>query len=191
MQVVEAIRQTVTNITGMLPPKFFSVSISANNQDLAQLMYTAMMTGYMFRNAQYRLELRTSISGSLLEGAVCNIDCRPLGAVKPFWVVLIALHLITPVPLRCKGSLSLHARDFQHICKIVSNGFCNFFGWAACVGRWPGGSVTPQPVYQRDRANMRRGHLNEILPAAQVPKPCRLPDVLTRAFVRLISDHLP
>ncbi|KAK9851340.1 hypothetical protein WJX84_009372 [Apatococcus fuscideae] len=66
-QVVEAMRQTVTNITGMLPPKYFSVKICSTNEDLAQLMYTAMMTGYMFRNAQYRLELRTSISGSLLE----------------------------------------------------------------------------------------------------------------------------
>lgn len=61
-------RQTVTNITGMLPPKYFSVKISSSNDDLAQLMYTAMMTGYMFRNAQYRLDLQTSISGSLLEG---------------------------------------------------------------------------------------------------------------------------
>ena len=68
MQVVEAMRTTVTNITGMLPPKYFSVKISSSNEDLAQLMYTAMMTGYMFRNAQYRLELHTSITGSLLEG---------------------------------------------------------------------------------------------------------------------------
>lgn len=30
-------------------------------ENLAQLMYSVMMTGYMFRNAQYRLELQQSL----------------------------------------------------------------------------------------------------------------------------------
>lgn len=30
-------------------------------ENLAQLMYSVMMTGYMFRNAQYRLELQESL----------------------------------------------------------------------------------------------------------------------------------
>ena len=60
-QVVDAMRQTITNILGTLVPEFFEVSISAKGEDLAQLMYTIMMSGYMFRNAQYRLELRDSM----------------------------------------------------------------------------------------------------------------------------------
>ncbi len=49
------------NYLGSLLPEFFEVSISAKGEDLAQLMYTLMMSGYMFRNAQYRLELRDSM----------------------------------------------------------------------------------------------------------------------------------
>ena len=54
-------RQTIRNYLGSLLPQFFEVSISAKGEDLAQLMYTMMMSGYMFRNAQYRLELRDSM----------------------------------------------------------------------------------------------------------------------------------
>ena len=63
-------RQTITNILGTLVPEFFEVSISAKGEDLAQLMYTILMSGYMFRNAQYRLELRDSMlpSGKLPDG---------------------------------------------------------------------------------------------------------------------------
>ena len=61
LQVVDAMRQTIKNYTGGLPHEFFEVSISAKGEDLAQLMYTMMMSGFMFRNAQYRLELRDSM----------------------------------------------------------------------------------------------------------------------------------
>lgn len=37
---------------------FFFIQVAEN---LAQLMYSVMMTGYMFRNAQYRLELQESL----------------------------------------------------------------------------------------------------------------------------------
>jgi hypothetical protein len=59
--VVDAMRQTVTNIIGTLPPQFFSITINTVAENLAQLMYSVMMTGYMFRNAQYRLELQESL----------------------------------------------------------------------------------------------------------------------------------
>ncbi|KAG6435828.1 hypothetical protein SASPL_100706 [Salvia splendens] len=60
-QVVEAMRQTVTNMIGTLPPQFFSVTVTTVAENLAQLMYSVLMTGYMFRNAQYRLELQQSL----------------------------------------------------------------------------------------------------------------------------------
>ncbi|DBB05001.1 hypothetical protein WJX82_010799 [Trebouxia sp. C0006] len=59
--VVDAMSQTIRNYLGTLLPQFFQVSISAKGEDLAQLMYTMMMSGYMFRNAHYRLELRDSM----------------------------------------------------------------------------------------------------------------------------------
>ncbi|PRQ27332.1 hypothetical protein RchiOBHm_Chr6g0304221 [Rosa chinensis] len=60
-QVVDAMRQTVTNMIGTLPPQFFTVTVSTVAENLAQLMYSIMMTGYMFQNAQYRLELQQSL----------------------------------------------------------------------------------------------------------------------------------
>ncbi|XP_010530335.1 PREDICTED: uncharacterized protein LOC104806922 [Tarenaya hassleriana] len=59
--VVDAMRQTVTNMMGTLPPQFFAVTITTVAENLAQLMFSVMMTGYMFRNAQYRLELQQSL----------------------------------------------------------------------------------------------------------------------------------
>ncbi|KAG2662802.1 hypothetical protein PVAP13_1KG557500 [Panicum virgatum] len=60
-QVVEAMRHTVTNMIGTLPPQFFAVTVTTVAENLAQLMYSVLMTGYMFRNAQYRLELQQSL----------------------------------------------------------------------------------------------------------------------------------
>ncbi|XP_019453749.1 PREDICTED: uncharacterized protein LOC109355196 isoform X2 [Lupinus angustifolius] len=60
-QVVDAMRQTVTNMIGTLPAQFFAVKVSTVAENLAQLMYSVMMTGYIFSNAQYRLELQESL----------------------------------------------------------------------------------------------------------------------------------
>lgn len=60
-QVVDAMRQTVTNMIGNLPPQFFAVTVTTVAENLAQLMYSVMMTGYMFKNAQNRLELQQSL----------------------------------------------------------------------------------------------------------------------------------
>lgn len=59
--VVDAMRHTVTNMIGTLPPQFFSVTVTSVAENLAQLMMSVLMTGYMFRNAQYRLELQQSL----------------------------------------------------------------------------------------------------------------------------------
>ncbi|OMP03034.1 hypothetical protein CCACVL1_02612 [Corchorus capsularis] len=68
-QVVEAMRQTVTNMIGTLPPQFFAVTVTTVAENLAQLMYSVIMTGYMFRNAQYRLELQQSLEQAALPEA--------------------------------------------------------------------------------------------------------------------------
>ncbi|XP_078442722.1 uncharacterized protein LOC144712348 [Wolffia australiana] len=60
-QVVEAMRQTVTTMIGTLPPQFFAVTVTTVAENLAQLMFSVMMTGYMFKNAEYRLELQQSL----------------------------------------------------------------------------------------------------------------------------------
>ncbi|OMP11130.1 hypothetical protein COLO4_04004 [Corchorus olitorius] len=68
-QVVEAMRQTVTNMIGSLPPQFFAVTVTTVAENLAQLMFSVIMTGYMFRNAQYRLELQQSLEQAALPEA--------------------------------------------------------------------------------------------------------------------------
>lgn len=60
-QVVDAMRQTVTNMIGTLPPQFFAITVTTVAENLAQLMYSVMMTGYMFKNAHYRMELQQSL----------------------------------------------------------------------------------------------------------------------------------
>ncbi|KAJ6392401.1 hypothetical protein OIU77_026211 [Salix suchowensis] len=68
-QVVDAMRQTVTNMIGTLPPQFFAVTVTTVAENLAQLMYSVMMTGYMFKNAQYRLDLQQSLEQAALPDA--------------------------------------------------------------------------------------------------------------------------
>ncbi|GLI61341.1 hypothetical protein VaNZ11_003702 [Volvox africanus] len=59
--VIQAMRQTVLNVVGSLPPQYFSVRISTMAESLAQLMLSIMTTGYMLRSAQFRLELQKSL----------------------------------------------------------------------------------------------------------------------------------
>ncbi len=56
-QVMDAIRTAVTNLLGTLPPSYLNVTVSAKQEDMAQIMYNALMMGYMYRNAQYRIDL--------------------------------------------------------------------------------------------------------------------------------------
>lgn len=62
-------RETIARMLGTLPPQFFQVTVSTrSSEDLAQLFYSVMMTGYLFRNAQYRLELRRKMDYQLPVG---------------------------------------------------------------------------------------------------------------------------
>lgn len=63
--VLSAMRQTVSNLLGSLPPQFFKISISTRSDNLAQLMFSVLMTGFMFCNANYRMELSKSLGGAL------------------------------------------------------------------------------------------------------------------------------
>ncbi|KAG2447140.1 hypothetical protein HYH02_007886 [Chlamydomonas schloesseri] len=60
-QVVAAMRQTVLNVVGSLPPQYFDVRINTVAESLAQLMLSIMTTGYMLRSAQFRMELQQSL----------------------------------------------------------------------------------------------------------------------------------
>lgn len=70
--VVAAMKNTITNMLGTLPPQFFTVTISTVGENMSQLMLSVMMTGYLFRNAQYRLELRNALGGGAAAGRPNN-----------------------------------------------------------------------------------------------------------------------
>ncbi len=61
-EVVEAMKQTISNMIGTLPAKYFDVTIKTVGENLAQLMLSVMMTGYMFRNAQYRMDVTKTMA---------------------------------------------------------------------------------------------------------------------------------
>ena len=42
-----AMATTVATMLGTLPPQFFRVTVSAAGENMAQLMYSVLMTGYM------------------------------------------------------------------------------------------------------------------------------------------------
>ncbi|KAF6256611.1 hypothetical protein COO60DRAFT_1702240 [Scenedesmus sp. NREL 46B-D3] len=88
--VVAAMRNTITNMLGTLPPQFFTVTISTVGENMSQLMLSVLMTGYMFRNAQYRLELRTALgdlappAAAMSTNAVTAVAAQAAAATGPF-----------------------------------------------------------------------------------------------------------
>ena len=54
--VVDAMRATVTNLLGTLPPAFFTVTISTVAENMGQLMLSVLMTGHCLPSAQYRFQ---------------------------------------------------------------------------------------------------------------------------------------
>lgn len=75
-RVQEAVRSTILGLIGSLPKMAFDTTTITSGQRLASLMFQLQMTGYMFKNAEYRLSLKQSLgmqgpqaSKFLLEGS--------------------------------------------------------------------------------------------------------------------------
>jgi len=60
-RVQEAVRSTILGLIGNLPKMAFETTTVTTGQRLASLMFQLQMTGYMFRNAEYRLSLSESL----------------------------------------------------------------------------------------------------------------------------------
>jgi hypothetical protein len=80
--VVSAMKNTITNMLGTLPPQFFTVTISTVGENMSQLMLSVMMTGYLFRNAQYRMELRNALGGVSMRPAVSSSTTAVMQAAQ-------------------------------------------------------------------------------------------------------------
>ncbi|KAL3922902.1 MAG: hypothetical protein SGARI_006346 [Bacillariaceae sp.] len=60
-QVQEAVRTTILGLIGSLPKLAFETTSITTGQRLASLMFQLQMTGYMFKNAEYRMSMSQSL----------------------------------------------------------------------------------------------------------------------------------
>lgn len=60
-RVQDAVRATVLGLIGNLPKMAFETTTVTTGERLASLMFQLQMTGYMFKNAEYRLSLSQSL----------------------------------------------------------------------------------------------------------------------------------
>lgn len=65
-RVQNAVRSTILGLIGSLPKMAFDTTTITTGQRLASLMFQLQMTGYLFKNAEYRLSLAQSL-GTLSE----------------------------------------------------------------------------------------------------------------------------
>ncbi len=59
--IQDIIRHNVQGLLGMLPGEQFEVKVTANRDNLASLLASAMMTGYFLRQMEHRKELEESL----------------------------------------------------------------------------------------------------------------------------------
>lgn len=64
-EIKQIISQNVQGLVGVLPSENFNVQITTDRDNLAGLLASAMMTGYFLRRMEQRMELETSMAGSL------------------------------------------------------------------------------------------------------------------------------
>ena len=63
--IQEAVKSTIMSILGSLPSYALDAALVTTNSRLANLMFQMQMTGYMFKNAEYRMSLTRSLKGPL------------------------------------------------------------------------------------------------------------------------------
>jgi hypothetical protein len=66
--IVEAIRITVGSLLGSLPAQFFEVNVVTLGDNMRSLMYSFLMTGYMYRHITDKLDLQSDVSNALSRG---------------------------------------------------------------------------------------------------------------------------
>ena len=63
-EIKEIISQNVRGLIGMLPSEDFTVQISTDQENLANLLASAMMTGYFLGQVEKRHHLESVLSGT-------------------------------------------------------------------------------------------------------------------------------
>ena len=60
-EIQEIIRHNVQGLLGMLPGEHFDVKVTAHRDNLANMLASAMMTGYFLRQMEQRKELEETL----------------------------------------------------------------------------------------------------------------------------------
>lgn len=61
-EIKQLIRQNVQGLVGMLPSEDFNIQITTDRENLANLLASAMMTGYFLRQMEQRRDLESNLS---------------------------------------------------------------------------------------------------------------------------------
>lgn len=64
-EIKQIISHNVQGLVGVLPSDGFNVQVSTDRENLSGLLASAMMTGYFLRQMEQRMELETTLSGSI------------------------------------------------------------------------------------------------------------------------------
>lgn len=76
--VQEAAKSTIMNLLGNLPNYALDAAMITTNTKLANLLYQMQMTGYMFKNAEYRMSLTRMLKGKVEVSAITtNSETKP------------------------------------------------------------------------------------------------------------------
>jgi len=68
--VQDAVRFTIAKLLGSLPSEVADITRVTSDKNIASLMFSMQMTGYLFRNAEYRRSLSDSLTAAEGDGAV-------------------------------------------------------------------------------------------------------------------------
>jgi hypothetical protein len=63
-EIKQIITQNVQGLVGMLPQSDFQVAITTNRENLANLLASAMMTGYFLKEVEQRRDLESLLDNS-------------------------------------------------------------------------------------------------------------------------------
>lgn len=88
--VQEAAKSTVMNILGTLPNYALDAALITTNTKLANLLYQMQITGYMFKNAEYRMSFTRSLKG-WFQAFVPQIVQVTLFRLQPLHILFLRL----------------------------------------------------------------------------------------------------
>ncbi|AFZ48612.1 hypothetical protein Cyast_2669 [Cyanobacterium stanieri PCC 7202] len=63
-EVFQVMEKNIVGLLGNLPAEGFGVMVSTSRENLGKLLASAMMSGYLLRNAEQRMDFENALSGS-------------------------------------------------------------------------------------------------------------------------------